>query len=269
MKKQEKFELFLGKHKGKSGKRREQLAVWFGLFFVFLVSFFSHVLVQHARDRAFAGQAENATGAIYLNGHAICSGASFAPGYFLTARHCVVDEQYDLRGDEYISFSANEKGPFYQTQIVALSLTDDIAILRIVNGSNVPWVGLGDESRTPAGHPILNFTYALDQGKMRIEGRFIEPIYAHLPGVIPDSYPEWNYSMPVDMTIASGSSGSPIFDAFQQEIIGVVVGDFRRGGFGIVIPVSRVWHLLNHLSENSVQEFQKKFPHKEVEPYEL
>lgn len=253
----------------KLGKRWE-LAGWFGLFFIFLVfAYLTSVFVDDTHDRAFEAQAASATGAIYLNSHAICSGASFAPGYFLTARHCVVDEQHDLRGDEYISFSANEQGPFYKTEIVAISLTDDIAILRIVNGSNAPWVGLGDERRTPAGHPILNYTYALDQGKMRIEGRFIEPIYKHLPGVIPDSYPEWNYSMPVDMTIAPGSSGSAIFDAFQQEIIGVVVGSPRYGGFGIVIPVSRVWYLTNHLAENSVQEYQKKFPHKEIDPDEF
>jgi hypothetical protein len=188
----------------------------------------------------------------------ICSGTLFAhalngDGLFLTARHCVWQDgdpeegtQPGLLGSEEVSFSDNEQGPFYTAVPYKISTTDDVAILRLVNGVGLPTVRFGDEGRLQPGDTLCNYTYALDFGKMPVELKAVSPVFNHFPASLLTNYPVWSHAMPVNGLAAPGSSGSGLFDPKQRSLVGIVVGGGPSlGSLVIAIPISRAWRLLS------------------------
>jgi hypothetical protein len=223
----------------------------------------------------FAVRSKQAAGAIFLmqdgKRRFICSGTAFATEkksgdvYFLTARHCVwkeadPDEQTPagLLGSEEVSFSDNEQGPFYTAVPYKISATDDVAILRLVNGAGLPTVRFGDEGRLKSGDALTNYTYAMDFGKMPVQLRAVTSVFNHFPTAILTDYPVWSHAMPVDGLVAPGSSGSGLFDARQKALVGIVVGGGPRlSTLAIAIPISRAWRLLSDPA-SSQQDFSAK-----------
>jgi len=222
------------------------------------------------KQKEFAVRSRSAAGAIFLTKEGkrrfICSGTSIGhtengDDLFLTARHCVYEDANPEQGtpagflgSEEVSFSDNEKGPFYVAVPYKISSTDDIAILEVINGKGLPTVRLGDENLTRPGSLLTNYTYALDFGKMPIEIKSVAPVFAHLPVDLISSFPVWAHSMPIDGMVAPGSSGSGLFDPKQRSLVGVAVGGVTGYSLGIAIPVSRVWKLLS----DPIQDFSPK-----------
>lgn len=222
---------------------------------------FVHYQFVQDLKRGFTVRSRSAAGAIFLtkDGHRkfICSGTVFAvnpatgDALFLTARHCVWNDgdpdnnmAPGLVGKEEVSFTPNEEGPFYTAIPYKVSKTDDVAILTLKNGAGLPFVRLGDEHFVRPGDTLTNYTFALDMGEMDIFLKSIAPAFNHLPEGLAKNRPMWAHSMPIDGTVAPGSSGSGLFDPRQRRIVGVAVGMTRMGGLSIAIPVSRVWNLL-------------------------
>jgi S1-C subfamily serine protease len=195
----------------------------------------------------------------------ICSGSeigydSDGNGLFLTARHCVYDEENGtFMHPEVVSFNPTAGGPYYTTELYAISQDEDLALLKVHNAANVPIEVLGDENELKVGDPIENVSYPLDMGKLEFHGTFIAPVFPHWTRLFAD-YPQWRFSMPVDITIAHGSSGSSIFDSKTGAIIGVLVGTTGEGRLNIAEPISRYWVLVNNLDKNSVDAFLKSHP---------
>lgn len=210
----------------------------------------------------FAARSRAASGALFLDKNGsrrfICSGTVIGhtdtgDALFLTARHCVYTdggmtwdgpEPAGVLGPEEVSLTDNEAGPFYTAVPLKISKYDDVAILRLINGGDLPAVGLGDERLTHTGDTLTNYTFALDFGKMPLTLRAVAPVFAHPPAEMLAQLPTWAHSMPVDGTVAPGSSGSGLFDPAQRRLTGVAVGTVQYGGLNIAIPVSRVWALL-------------------------
>jgi len=69
--------------------------------------------------------------------------------------------------------------------------------------------------------------------------------------------------MPMNMTIAHGSSGSGVFSNRQRGLIGVAVGTFEEGSFNIAISGSHILDFLNDLPDNTVEKFAAAHPAKE------
>ncbi len=220
--------------------------------------------VRFVGQRLFAARSRDAAGAIFLDQpdgrRFICSGTTIGhttsgDAVFLTARHCVYEDadpgdiftpptEGKLPGPEEVSFSDNEAGPYYTAIPWKISKTDDVALLILKNGGSLPAVRLGDERVLRAGDPLTNYTFAYDFGKMAIAIKFVAPVFSHYPAGLLEQIPVWSHSMPIDGTVAPGSSGSGLFDPRQKALIGVAVGGTRQGGLNIAIPVSRVWNLL-------------------------
>lgn len=224
----------------------------------------------------FVARAQAATGSIYINLDGqrtfICSGTSIGSnseaGLFLTARHCTIDSDYSFLPGLQVSFADNEGGPFYDATPCAISVDEDLAVLCIRNGINLPWVKLGDESNLKPADSIFNISYPLDAGKVQFWGAFIAPRFPHFPRGLERNYQMWINSMPMDLTIAHGSSGSGVFDLKTKTLIGVAVGTFQEGRFNIAMPVSRVWYLLEHRSENTPEKFREKHPITPSNPFD-
>ncbi len=215
------------------------------------------------KKKEFAVRSRSAAGAIFLlqpdGRRFICSGTTIGhttagDAVFLTARHCVWEDadpgdiftpptEGKLLGPEEVSFSDNEAGPYYTAVPWKISKTDDVALLILKNGGNLPVVRLGDERILRVGDPLTNYTFAYDFGKMAIAIKFVAPAFSHYPAGLLEQIPFWSHSMPIDGTVAPGSSGSGLFDPRQRALIGIAVGGTRQGGLNIAIPVSRVWNI--------------------------
>lgn len=197
----------------------------------------------------------------------ICSGALIGydgdgDGLFLTARHCVFDGDEENGGqnpqfipNEVVSFAANLSGPYFQTEVESISQKDDLAVLKVINASKVnghyiiPEV-FEDEHNLAPGDPVENVSFPLDMGKLEFHGTFIAPIFPHFSRIFSD-YPQWNRTMPVDITIGHGSSGSPLFDSRTHKLIGVMVGTSGEAQLMVAEPFTAVADLLLHPDKNT------------------
>ncbi len=193
----------------------------------------------------------------------ICSGSLIGyddagNGLFLTARHCVWDDDAENEDgpnphfilNEVVSFQGNLKGPYYQTELAEISSIDDIALLEVIN---LGWASqpiipevLEDEHSLSAGDPVENVSFPLDMGKLEFHGKFVASVFPHFSRSL-QNYPQWARTMPVDITIGHGSSGSPLFDSKTHELIGVMVGTSGDGDLMIAEPTSAVLSMLADL----------------------
>lgn len=162
-------------------------------------------------------------------------------GYFATASHCVVDENGNAYGPEQVSFSANEAGPFYTAVPWKVSVTDDVAILRIINGGNLPGVRLGTEYELQPNEALTNYTFALSFGMQPVVIHAEGPGYTHMPSGM---WAKWAHTMGIVGPVAPGSSGSGLFSPRQHALVGVAVGLVTGTGFAIAEPVSTLWRLI-------------------------
>jgi len=221
------------------------------------------------RFRSFEKEAKQASGAIFIAGQFHCSGTEIGKtqngnGIFLTARHCVANpDTNELNGPIMVTFGDNEGGPYYAARPLALSLSDDLALLELRNGADIPEVRIKDERWLKQGEAIFNISYPLGTGKLEFHGQYMSPVFPHYPEEFV-SYPQWLHSMPMNLTIAHGSSGSGVFSERERGLIGVAVGTFSEGSFNIAIPADRVIDFLNDLQDNTVEKFQYAFPVKEA-----
>ena len=201
----------------------------------------------------------------------ICSGTEIGStkdggGIFLTARHCVANINTNKIFDHLaVSFSGNQLGPYYDAKPIALSLTDDIALLYLVNGSDVPFVRIKDERRLHPNSPIFNVSHPLGTGEYTLHGEYLASAFFAPPLDMIEMYPQWQFSMPFDMTIAPGSSGSGLFSESQRALIGVVVGTTENGGYNIAIPSDRVIDFLMDIKDNTVTKFIASFPEQDAD----
>jgi S1-C subfamily serine protease len=211
----------------------------------------------------------------------ICSGSLIAydsdgNGIFLTARHCVWDEENGgFIPNEVVSFRGNLKGPYYQTELLEVAPNDDLAVLRVVNAESashpiIPEVIESDSEfeQLVAGSPIENVSFPLDIGRVEFHGNFIDSEWPHWSRFL-QSVPQWKRTMPTDITIGPGSSGSPLFDSQTHKLIGVMVGSFTSAGrLTIAESPIAISDILNHPEKNTALAFAQANSPKE-EPFHL
>lgn len=214
----------------------------------------------------FEQQARQSTGAIFTDGRFECSGTEIGHtqegnGIFLTARHCVVNtETEEIVPHLMVSFTDNQGGPYYIARPLALSLTDDLALLELHNGANIPEVPVKTEWRLKSGDPIFNVSFPLGTGKVVFHGEYMASRFPFFPTGILGAYKQWFYAMPMNMTIAHGSSGSGVYSTRERALIGVAVGTFEEGTYNIAIPADRVIDFLNDLQDNTVEKYRAASP---------
>jgi S1-C subfamily serine protease len=231
----------------------------------------SYEEIRLAKQSAFfEDRTKAATGAIFVDQERRfnCSGVEIGKidgdGVFLTARHCAADPETNKINQRLVlSFSDNQGGPFYDAVPVAISSTDDVAILLVRNGADIPEIRIRDERSLREADPIFNVSFPLGTGKQVFHGEYMRSNYPALPQEMLQQYPFWMYAMPINLTIAHGSSGSGIFSQRQQALIGIAVGTFGEGSYNIAIPADRIKDFLNDLKDNTVDKFVAVNPEKE------
>jgi S1-C subfamily serine protease len=220
---------------------------------------------KQPKVESFEAVANRATFALFDSSNSFyCSGITVgvngSDALGVTARHCVIDNDTNaVRQGIYAGYPADEQGPFYITTPELISETDDIAVVRIHNGADRTYVDLGDEHLVKNGDSIFNVSFPADAGKITMHGEFLAPKYDHLSRDLA-GYPEWSHAMPIIMSWAPGSSGSGVFDPKQRKLIGIAAGSSGAGSFNVAEPVSRVFYLLEHWKDNTVDIWTKTHP---------
>lgn len=206
---------------------------------------------------------------IPVRGHLemICSGVetghdSDGNGVFVTARHCVFDPDVNMfyRG-EVVSFSADGSGPYYPTQLYEVSNTDDLAVLKLMGAGTHPEAQIEDERQLNPGDPVDNISYPEFMGKLEFHGAFVAPSWPHVPEDVAVDFPEWVHAMPVDITIAPGSSGSPLFDSKTHAVIGIMVGSTGAGRLMIAEPITLLVVMVA-TGDGNIERFIRMHPQK-------
>jgi S1-C subfamily serine protease len=262
------------KKSARSFKKRLSRRRWSFPYLALILSL-ALLIVTPTWSRSYESQARAATGAIFQinkdGSHTFhCSGTEIGKtndggGIFLTARHCIANPDTNKINDRIIvSFSDNQHGPYYEAQPIALSLDDDLALLYLKNGSDIPKVGIKDERRLHGGDAVFNVSFPLGMGKSVFHGEYMAPSFSTMPSELLSDYTFWIHAMPVNLTFAHGSSGSGIFSSKQRGLIGVAVGTFSEGSYNIAIPSDRVLDFLFDLTDNTVQKFVQANPEKAV-----
>ncbi len=75
--------------------------------------------------------------------------------------------------------------------------------------------------------------------------------------------------MPMNLTIAHGSSGSGVFSQSQRGLIGIAVGTFEEGSYNIAIPGDRILDFLADLKDNTVDKFKYAYPEQKEDLWDL
>lgn len=165
------------------------------------------------------------------------SGVAIAPHLVLTNHH-VVD------GEKTVKVRTSD-GAEYDAEVLWASPTRDVALLR-VNDANLRPAELAcrapklGEALTGIGNPIRSRFHVAT-------GR----VASVLPIDTPKNDPT-DYAVPVDMAIAGGMSGGPVFDA-DGRVLGLMeavmiqpLGAFSASltGVGMMVPAQRICDLL-------------------------
>ena len=238
-----------------------------------ILIFGGYTATKEVLAKRFESQATLASGGIFSpSDHKFrCSGTEIGhagdDGLFLTARHCVANlDTNEIHKYVLVSFSDNQGGPFYDAVPIYISLDDDLALLLVRNGAKIPEVKIRDERRLRNGDSIFNVSFPAGTGKQEFHGDYMRSEFPSLSNEMFKEYPVWARSMPMNMTIAHGSSGSGVFSKELRALIGVVVGTTEEGSYNIAMPADRIIDFLNDLRDNTVDKFVVAHPLQDESP---
>ena len=79
-----------------------------------------------------------------------------------------------------------------------VSAKEDVAVIKVVNGKDLPITALEDEAALKPGAPVVDVSYAWDFGKLSTYGMLLGIRFPHFTTGLSESYPEWFNAMPVD-----------------------------------------------------------------------
>jgi serine protease Do len=163
-----------------------------------------------------------------------------ASGYVVTNNHVVDDATT-------ITVTLPDERQFDAT-LIGRDEKTDLALLKIGDGENLPYVSLGDSDRTRVGDWVLAIGNPFGLGGTATAG------IVSARGRDIQSGPYDDY-IQIDAPINSGNSGGPVFNA-AGEVIGVNTAIYSPSGgsvgIGFAIPANQVKTIVAELRERGV-----------------
>jgi S1-C subfamily serine protease len=138
-------------------------------------------------------------------------------GFLLTAAHVVGEE----RSLDIVDSRDNEQ----QAPVLWSSAKYDVALARVPDPRRIAVSRLDCGKRAPEGTPVTVVGHPLGMKFVATRGH----IASNLPHSLEGSPAEWRV---VDITVAPGNSGGPVFDAAGKVVGLVSAGAWSPGGFG-------------------------------------
>jgi hypothetical protein len=139
------------------------------------------------------------------------SGCLVGPGLVLTCAHVLRAPGVSL------TFASGPWKGDYEAQVAFVNSEKDVALLRVEGLRNESWAGVRLEGTSKAGEPIL----AIGNPSMDVGGTNRGGVSA---GVVsnPELEQRGSKYLAADISVASGSSGGPLFSLKDGALIGVV-----------------------------------------------
>ncbi|PRQ04672.1 putative serine protease HtrA [Enhygromyxa salina] len=170
-------------------------------------------------------------------------------GYMITNRHVVEDADYI----DVVSFPGLDPAPeFTQVEIVYIDPVRDLALLRVITDTPLPYLTLATGTRAPASDYVTERDTVVllsrevgpeeaaalehDPGLLAHTGR-VERIEVYNPSVGPGPY------LGVSAQIEQGQSGGPVLDRWGRAV-GVVTWTWKDQKGGFAIPISEAARML-------------------------
>lgn len=180
----------------------------------------------------------------------ICTAFVFektAGGYLLlTASHCVVER--DVQGSlvpQSTPLFAEIDGVPDKLPVSVLAIGqqftgDDLAVLSISTGANLPVIPFGVTGLVRLGDELVNIAAPGDLGRVVYRCSLSTTKPQGISGV---GFFAWPDAVLIQGPVGSGSSGSPVFSEAQQRIVGMVVGYTGQHSLVlglVVLPTARI-----------------------------
>ncbi|MBL4683940.1 MAG: trypsin-like peptidase domain-containing protein, partial [Nannocystaceae bacterium] len=165
-------------------------------------------------------------------------------GFIYTSNGLVVTNHHVVDGAAGVQVRLAD-GQRFEAQVLGSDEATDLAVLRLIDASELPAVTLGDSHALAVGDWVvaignpMGLDHSASVGIISGKGRGSLGLYR-------DSYLDF---LQTDADIAPGSSGGPLFD-FEGSVVGVTtaVGAGSRPGFAI--PVDTVRRIVGQLEKN-------------------
>jgi len=190
-----------------------------------------------------------ATVSVYITGEyngeedVLVSGTGFiisADGYIVTNEHVVESAVDEDSYTVYIDVPGYED--LIEAEIIGTDEQTDIAVLKLTEGSDYPYVTLGDSDTLQVGEMVV----AIGNPLGKLEGTVTVGVVSALDREISSDGYNMTY-IQTDASINSGNSGGPLINSFG-EVIGVTNAKISSAeGLGFAIPISDVKDVIESL----------------------
>ena len=159
-------------------------------------------------------------------------------GIILTNRHVVEEEDAD-----YTVFTGN--GEKYEAEVIARDPVQDLAIMKIKNGSNLPTVKLGSSSNAIIGQTVVAIGNALGEFRNTVSVGVVSGLGRTVTATDGARIYTFEDVIQTDAAINRGNSGGPLLN-LKGEVIGInsamVIG---AQNIGFSIPIDKAKRMMD------------------------
>ena len=168
-------------------------------------------------------------------------------GFIIDAEGYIATNNHVVEGASEVTVTLNS-GEQYTATVVGTDPTTDLALLKIENGGNLPYVTFGDSDRARVGEWVLAIGNPFGLGGSATAGI----VSARGRDIRSGPYDDY---LQIDAPINSGNSGGPVFNA-AGEVIGINTAIFSPNGgnigIGFAIPSNNASRVLEDLRDGGV-----------------
>ena len=170
-------------------------------------------------------------------------------GFLIDGQGRILTNHHVIKGGSQIRVTLLHDEASYDAEILAFDEANDLALIRIEAGKEIPHLTIGDSENLKVGQKVLAIG-----NPFGLEGTLTTGVISSLGRTIRDDDSLLEDMIQTDAAINPGNSGGPLLDS-SGNVIGVNTAIYGPGGnigIGFAMPISRAKPLLEFvLSDGS------------------
>ena len=170
-------------------------------------------------------------------------------GFLIDAQGRILTNHHVIKGGSKIQVTLLHDEASYDAELLAFDEANDLALIRIEAGKEIPHLTIGDSENLKVGQKVLAIG-----NPFGLEGTLTTGVISSLGRTIRDNDSLLEDMIQTDAAINPGNSGGPLLDS-SGNVIGVNTAIYGPGGnigIGFAMPISRAKPLLEFvLSDGS------------------